>query len=166
MTVLPMLTLTEQVELLAQARADLANEKAKLDAARKAFNEQNAAVIAAVEAKMKTVAELETSVKGIELELFTASGEKKPLEGLETKLFNKVVYVPFEALGWCIVHKPEFVQIILLSDYWEKWVIKEQDKIGVVDDLKDIPAKVVKEPKATIASDLSAYLPKKEDPHE
>jgi hypothetical protein len=90
----------------------------------------------------------EQRVRELALAEHALSGDAKPAEGIQIKEFSKVVYAPNLALDWCRAHAPKYLQLDT----------KAFEKAASV--LRDLgaPVELVREPRVSIATDLSAWL--------
>jgi hypothetical protein len=92
----------------------------------------------------------EEELKATVLAIYNKTGEKKPIDKVEVKIFKKPEYDPEKVLRWCRNLAPYL--LILDKKGFEK---KAEDfKIA------GAPVEVNKEAKCIIASDLSVYLEK------
>lgn len=126
------------------ALAEAQNEVAKTPEARRvqALYETRKGITAAL-------IEAETLAKQEALAEYDETQDKRPLPGVEIKVFKVVEYEELAATMWCQSNAPTMLK--LDAKRFERFV-KE--------DILNIPAhvaKVVEEPRAQLASDLSEY---------
>lgn len=100
------------------------------------------------EAKVK-LAEAEAAAKVEALAEFDGSN-KRPLPGVEIKVFHKVYYNPKDALAWCRANAPNL--LVLDAKRFEKGISD-----GTLLDVPGAVAEIALEPRAQLASDLSEY---------
>jgi len=148
-------TLNGMVSLLAASRREFDEAKAKLDAARKLFDEQNAALIAEVSEKKNKAEVVEAELRTMAVSEFATTGEKKPHAAIEVKMFDAVVYDTAAALNWARLFMPGL--LALDSRAYEKLLKEVHNSKTLADVIKDMPGEVKEGPKATIARDLSGY---------
>lgn len=98
----------------------------------------------------------EAKVRELALAEHALTGEYRPAEGVQVKLFSKVNYQQDEAEKWCLAHAAKY--LTLDTKAFEK-------AASVLRDL-GAPVELTKEARAQIASDLSAWLTSEGDPHE
>lgn len=100
-TVTPTRTpLLEAVRNLAQARSREYAAKAALAEKRAAFDAENAALIAAEKEAKAAVTAAETTVRALAETDFNERHDKKPVPGVEIKLFKTLRYPADKALEW------------------------------------------------------------------
>lgn len=153
-----------ELELLALARSEYEEAKAKLDAARKAFDEQNAALIAEVETKRSNQETQDKIVRDLALGLFANDEIAKPIAGIEIKMVERTEFRYQDANMWAF----ENARALLALDTkaYDKLLREVRGNKTLTAVFGSMPGEVVKEAKVYIASDLSAYLPKKGESHE
>jgi len=88
------------------------------------------------------------AIKAAALAEHALSGNVKPAEGVQVKLFAKVVYEPQDVWSWCIVNAHKYLQLD----------VKAFEKAAPV--LRDLgaPVELTKEARAQIATDLGVWL--------
>lgn len=98
----------------------------------------------------------EAKVRELALDNFYVTENSRQAEGVQVKLFIKVVYVSLDAWAWCMEHATKY----LLLD------TKAFEKAAPI--LKDLgaPVTLTREPRASIGTDLSAWLTSEGDPDE
>ena len=90
----------------------------------------------------------EQRVRELALAEHALSGDANPAEGVQVKLFAKVVYEHEDAWAWCAEHALKY--LVLETKGFEK-------AASVLKDL-GAPVELVREPRVSIATDLSAWL--------
>lgn len=108
----------------------------RLEAAEDALRQQTAQV------KM-----MEGVVRQYAERLYEETGQAKPVNGIQIKVFRSLRYDQGEALTWAKQHAPELVV--------ESLDVKRFEKVATV---LGAPVVEAEEPRATIAKDLSALL--------
>ncbi len=99
----------------------------------------------------KDIADLEKRIRAEAVAGYNETGTKNPAPGVTIKLYDSPCYDTAELLGWCQQNRPGYI----LKTLDVKRVAKAAD-----DMMRDgAPMHVVEEPRATIATDLSDYLP-------
>jgi len=98
-----------------------------------------------------TVCDLEDAekeLKSVALAFYEYTGEKKPVEKVEVKIYKRLEYDPLKIETWCRTLAPYL--LILDKKTFEK----------KVDDFKKAgaPVEILEEAKCTIGTDLSMYL--------
>ena len=112
---------------------------------------ENTALIDYAAARM---AEIEAQIAAEALQNYTATGNKKPVDGVTVKVFTVLKYDLPEALDWARKNLAEALTLDRkLFETHAKGVAKTQP-VPVV--------QIVDEPRVQIASDLEHYLPKAE----
>lgn len=144
-----MSTLSDAVQRLAVARqaADLAAEVLRVK--RDQFAADNAALLATEREAKAAVTQAEADVRALGEAAYTATKEKKPIAGVEIKLFKVYTIDEEKGLAWARETK-----LCLVPERLDLEAVK---KVAVATPLPFV--KVHDEPKAQIAKDLSAYLP-------
>lgn len=100
-----------------------------------------------------TVCDLENAekeLKSASLAVYEKTGEKKPIDKVEIKIFKQLGYDPAEVLAWCRDNAPSL--LIVNKKPFEKTAVE----IGA-------PVEVIEKPKCTIGTDLSSYLNTKKE---
>lgn len=149
-------SLKTQLTELAAARQEYEQKKAELDALTNAFNDLHAELISKVD-ELNTVKKThEETCRNLGLVEYHATGEKKPIDGVEVKLWDVTLFDPIEALQWCRVNMPA---LLMLNDKAYDKVLRERaNSKNLRDALPDMPGQVAEEPKTSLARDLSQYL--------
>lgn len=153
-----------ELQLLAVARVQYDEAKARLDAARKAFDEQHAALIAEVEAKRSNQETQDRKVRELAGGHFANDGIAKPLEGIEIKMVERAEFRGEEASKWAFENARALLS--LDTKAYDKLLREVRSNKALTAVFGSMPGEVIKEAKVFIASDLSAYLPKKEESHD
>jgi len=98
----------------------------------------------------------DAKVRALALAEHALSGDTKPAEGVQVKLFGKVVYEPQDVWSWCIVNAPKY--LVLDAKAFEK----------AASVLRDLGARVelTKEARAQIATNLDVWLTNEGKPDE
>jgi alkanesulfonate monooxygenase SsuD/methylene tetrahydromethanopterin reductase-like flavin-dependent oxidoreductase (luciferase family) len=138
-------TLREQVARVADLREGLAVRRALWDAARKAFDEEHAELLAEIGERNQHLVDAEFDLRASALTVFSATEDKHPTPGVSIRVTTRVVYDRDEALAWA---KAKGVALTLDAKAFE----------GLAKHDRDLPASVVEDPQATIAKDLRAAL--------
>lgn len=94
------LSLSERLRRLAHARESFARVNGLLQQRREELELELAGAIAEATAAREQVSKLETEVRAAAEDHFKATGEKKPVPGIEVKQFTVVSYDPATALEW------------------------------------------------------------------
>ena len=94
------------------------------------------------------IGDAESRVRVLALAEHALTGEYKPAEGVQVNLFSKVVYEHEDAWAWCAEHALKY--LVLETKGFEK-------AAPVLRDL-GAPVQIEKEPRVSIATDLSAWL--------
>jgi len=139
--------LDDLVSELAQARAEAAEAHARLVALM-----ASAAIIEAQADEhfaKERVADLEDAVRKAALEEYVGSGNKHPHPAIAVRINKRLHYDVGVALKYCREHFDAAVKVMLDAKVFEK----AAPSLGL-----DF-VEVVEEPQATIASDLTDYLP-------
>lgn len=92
--------------------------------------------------------------KELALDDFYVTENRRPAEGVQVKLFSKVDYQRDEAEKWCLGHACKY--LILDARAFEK-------AAPVLRDL-GAPVQLTRDPRVSIATDLSAWLTSEGDP--
>jgi len=95
---------------------------------------------------VKAVAELESKIKGLAVSHYSETQEKKPVPGVEVKIFTVVDYDEKAAREWCFTNLRPALKL-------DKTEFEKMAKSGNVE-----IAQVRTEPRAQIASDLDKML--------
>ena len=146
--------LRERLAEVARLRREVAAHAEKLRIEQAVLDDMPQAQIVAAMREMQkgmvgALAEAETLAKQEALAEYDETQDKRPLPGVEIKVFKVVEYEELAATMWCQSNAPTMLK--LDAKRFERFV-KE--------DILNIPAhvaKVVEEPRAQLASDLSEY---------
>lgn len=140
---------------LATLRIRVADAKEALADRRAAFDAQHAGLIRDVRDLSDQLAMAEAAIKAGAVDHFIRTGEKKPCEGLEVKLFRALDYDADEATAWAKAH-PEKGLLALDRKLYEKLLklAREND----LPDWADAPGQLIDDPRAQIASDLTKIV--------
>ena len=147
--------MTDALRELAAARAELEAAKKQL-AERQATLEQVAIYHAVVLAKdwiresQEQIAELTDQVRAEALAAFQETGNKQPWPGVQIKMYSKIEFSEEEARAWCFDYAGSLLKLDTRAFQ------------RAAPALPDAPITITKEPRATIASDLSMYQKEKE----
>ncbi len=152
------LTDTRDLQRLAVLRRDLVRAKDALAVAvhkRDRTPEQQAVEQAnlALSDVRSSIKESEYIIRDTACEHWSEDGDKHPWPGVVVKMYTVVEYDPKEALAWAKVNAPSFLRL-------NKSAFEKAAKVN----LTGLVAQVKKEPRATIARDLSQYLPEPGEP--
>jgi hypothetical protein len=151
------LPLAAQVQALAAARKNYEERKAELETRRAAFEAEHATLIDQV-ATLKTALDtVEVTTRGAALDEYARTGERKPHEAVEIKLWDKADYDPAAALHWCRLFMPGL--LVLDAKAYDKLLREVSASQTLADVIRDMPGTIIQEPKASLARDLTAYLP-------
>lgn len=134
----------DAVRKLAAARDEYAARKAVVDAKRAEFEASIAEDVGALTEAKSWVDEATDEVKAVALAQYEADGTRK-FDGCEVKLFTKMDYPEDKAFAWA-----KESGLALAFDK------KAFEKIAAATPLPFVTE--VKEPRVTIASDLSAFV--------
>jgi hypothetical protein len=145
-------SLTDKVTELATAKQRQDELQAQYDAAKVAFEATHKQLLDDLAAAKQTTSTLDTEVR----ELALASGEKKPHDAVEIKTWDECEFDPTEAVNWCRLYMPALLE--LNTKAYDK-VLREVVNSKTLSGILTMPGKVVEKPKASVARDLTAYLP-------
>lgn len=156
--------LTIQARRVYAARVMVGGLEQELERAEQEFAEENADLIARLNAARAAVDAEEDAARELTVTRFVETGEKKPAPGLGIRLVKAVEYDPAQALTWA---KSTGLAIQLDRRAFEKMAVAavtpgtpSQRENGTRVYQTTIPgALVVELPQATIAEDLGAVLP-------
>jgi len=148
-----MTTLTDALRELAEARKQMiiakewTAEHLKRVKAMTAYQELATAQDSERNLKL-AIEDAESTVRELALAEHALSGNVRPAEGVQVKLFGKVVYEPQDVWSWCIVNAHKYLQLD----------VKAFEKAAPV--LRDLgaPVELTKEARVQIATDLSVWL--------
>lgn len=141
---------------LALARQQYEARRAELDAARAAFEADHAELIAEVDSLKEAETVADVDLRDEALKIYAADlDNKKPIEGVEVKLWDVMDFDRVEAETWARANMPA---LLVLDTAAYKKVLKEVKDSKILSDLIPLPGTVRLEPKVSIARDLSAYL--------
>lgn len=141
--------LDEGVPELARKRADLATLEAELANRREEWERENAQLLADVQEAKTLVAKAENNVREWVLALYRETSDKRPHAAVSIRVYKVAQYDQEQARVWAQEKRPDL--IVLDAKGYEK-VLKSDGRDP------EMPGEVVEEPRATIATDLSAYL--------
>lgn len=147
--------MTDTLRQLAAARVAMQSAKRQL-AVQEATLEQSAlyrAVVLArdwVRASQQDVDELTDQVRAEALAAFQETGNKQPWPGVQIKMYSKIEFSEEEARAWCFDYAGSLLKLDTRAFQ------------RAAPALPDAPITITKEPRATIASDLSMYQKEKE----
>lgn len=142
-----MADLNDLVSELARARVELAGVRAQLEALM-----ANDAIVEAQAYERSTkmrIAELENAIREAALKEYTENGNKRPHSAIAVRINKRLRYDVNAALEYCRKHFDAAVEVVLNTKVFEK----------AAPNLDLDFVQVVEEPQATIASDLTPYLP-------
>lgn len=145
-----MADLNDLVSELARARVELAGVRAQLEALM-----ANDAIVEAQAYERSTkmrIAELENAIREAALKEYAENGNKRPHSAIAVRINKRLRYDVNAALEYCRKHFDAAVEVVLNTKVFEK-AAKAAPNL----DLDFV--QVVEEPQATIASDLTPYLP-------
>lgn len=154
-------SLKAQLTELAQARQHYNEKKSELDALRAEFETKHADLIAEVSTLSDAQKVAEGTCRDLGLVAYFTTQNKKPVAGVEIKLWDVATFDPLEALQWCRVNMPAL--LMLNAKTYEKVLRERANSKNLRDALPDMPGSVTEEPKTSLATDLSDYLPKEEE---
>lgn len=146
--------LTALIQKVAELRNDLEDTKSLKNSAEIALEEtseyKRVQMITERASIISTgLGSVENELKFVTLAIYKETGEKKPIDKVEVKIFKRLEYDLAEVLAWCRSNAPSLLAVN--KKPFEKTAVA----IGA-------PVKVKEEAKCTIASDLSSYLTKEE----
>lgn len=147
--------LRERLAEVARLRRALADAELEAETAKEVLALTEEARLATLaeeaerEAKVK-LAEAEAAAKVEALAEYEATQVKRPMPGVEIKVFHKVYYSPKDALAWCRANAPNL--LVLDAKRFEKGISD-----GTLLDVPGAVAEIALEPRAQLASDLSEY---------
>lgn len=142
-----MADLNDLVSELARTRVELAGVRAQLEALM-----ANDAIIEAQAYERSTkmrIAELENAIRDAALKEYAENGNKRPHSAIAVRINRRLRYDVNAALEYCRKHFDAAVEVVLNTKVFEK----------AAPNLDLDFVQVVEEPQATIASDLTPYLP-------
>lgn len=142
-----MADLNDLVSELARARVELAGVRAQLEALM-----ANDAIVEAQAYERSTkmrIAELENAIREAALKEYAGNGNKRPHSAIAVRINKRLRYDVNAALEYCRKHFDAAVEVVLNTKVFEK----------AAPNLDLDFVQVVEEPQATIASDLTPYLP-------
>lgn len=142
-----MADLNDLVSELARARVELAGVRAQLEALM-----ANDAIVEAQAYERSTkmrIAELENAIRKAALKEYAENGNKRPHSAIAVRINKRLRYDVNAALEYCRKHFDAAVEVVLNTKVFEK----------AAPNLDLDFVQVVEEPQATIASDLTPYLP-------
>lgn len=137
-------TLVQLREHVRQARAAHDEVRAQYDAAFRAFKDQHERLIERVEIARVEVGHAESALRAAAEAHYTATGEKKPVDGVSIRETTTLAYVDADAIAWAKTAMPQLVA--------EQLDARAFEKIAKAAPLPFVTTTVVG--KATIASEL------------
>jgi hypothetical protein len=140
-----MTTLTEQVRKVSDTRTFQASLAAKLLEKQRAFEQENAVLIARVTDAKALVAAHEAELRTLTLRAFEQTGDKAPAPGVGIRLVKKVKYEFAQAFAWA---KVSGMALTLDAKAFEKIAVATPLPCAEIEEI----------PQATIATDLAAAL--------
>lgn len=146
-------TFEEQVKRLAELRRKEADAKEMLDLMRKSLEESKEWMRyrQILETAQHEQRMLDDQIRSLAVTNYEGSGEKHPHPAVSIRLYTKVKYDYSTAFVWSQANLPQAITLdTKLFDKHAK-AVAETAPIYFVE--------IAKEPQASIASDLSAYLP-------
>jgi len=138
-----MTELAEQIRLVRELRAGLAEEKKCLDETYKVWESENRHTIEAVECIKKDLAEEEARLRELTLAAYQETGNKKPAPGVGIRMVKNAEYNATEALTWAKKHDA----CLALDEKAYKTAL-------IAGIFADAPGKVTEEAQATISKTL------------
>jgi hypothetical protein len=138
--------LTQKVRAVQEARQDYTWAKAVVDERRAEWERENAEILEALSLHRAMVDYTEAQLRDAALAAYQETGERRPVPGVEVKVYQKLSYDESDALGWAKLHG---IAVTLDKRAFEK-IAKAQQIPGIVE--------YSEEPKATIAQDLSRVV--------
>lgn len=85
------------------------------------------------------------------MEQFQATGDKNPCPGVQIKNYKRWVYDRGQVIAWAWEHQPDCIEL--------NTSLFEKNAANYLSEGKEVPAHLEYDQRATLASDLSAYLP-------
>lgn len=148
------MTLTETLSELARARiaAEVAAEEFRVHVAAFEATVDYKRLVDAAQSTRATMMQLDTQARGLTLDAFKATGDKEPASGATVRLYKRVLYDVAQALQWCKTNAPIYVREVLDTKPFEKAAEHMH--------AADAPWTIEYDPRPTLATDLSEYLPK------
>lgn len=141
------MSLDQQVKTLFNLQSEYAQRKAELDERRKAWEAENAALIATVDQLKDGIAQCDETVREAAMKAFLDTGEKSPHPAITIKAFAEPEYEDDLAIEWAWVKAPE---VFDLNRKKYELLLKS----GL---FPDMPGAVVDVHKVTLARDLSKF---------
>lgn len=146
----PVAQLKAMLTELAAAREQAAGLKARLDQANAVWLRRNAALLDELKAAAGAVCTLEGEVRERALWIYVVlGGEKHPAPGVDVRVLQRVEYEPEQAFAWAVDNG--------LALRLDPRAFEALAKTSPLESLAEI-AKVVDQPQAIIATDLTKVL--------
>jgi hypothetical protein len=101
--------LKAQLRRVAQLRALSEDMQSGIATRRAAWEKENGMLLTEAAACRKSLAEEEGKLRGMTLDIYRATGDKKPVEGLGIKVMSGIKYDADEARGWAIRENTAFL---------------------------------------------------------
>lgn len=139
--------LIQQIQVVSSSREVKAKASEAVKSSREAWEEANKSLIAGVVAANIILDTDEARLRDMTIEVYNATGEKKPAPGVAIRELTKLTYDPLAALSWATEHK-----IALSLDKRAFEGIAKQSPLDFVASTIEI--------QATIATELPAEQPK------
>lgn len=152
---MPPIDLELQLLDVAVLRATAQQAKDKLAAERAAFEAAHAGLIGAIQTLTAALEEAESRARATALAHYAATGETRPVPGLEVKVFKALDYDPAAALAWARAH-PDKDLLALDARTYEKRI--KLARSHDLPDWRDAPGEVGDEPRVQIARDLVPFF--------
>ena len=142
---------------LALARQKHDEKKADLDEARAAWEEAHRTLIESERQLRDDAKTADDAFREAALEAYAIDPEnRKPVEGVEVKLWDAINIEASEAETWARANMPA---LLVLDDKAYKKVLKEVNASKTLSSIIAMPGMVRQEPKVSVSRDLSAYVP-------
>lgn len=135
--------LEAQIKLVRDLRKLRADVRTEFEKEMATFNKEHVDLMQAMKEAQEDLTEEEAQLRNLTLLAYTATGSKKPAEGVGIRIVKKIEFNPDDAFKWATDH-----DLCLRLD--------EHDySTGLKSGLfKDMPGRVFEEPQATISKDL------------
>lgn len=142
--------LRQQLAEVAERRANAETCASLVKTLRDDFEAEHAEVIAAAATAKAALADAEASARALIVAIYETTGSKAPAVGASVRVSTKLEYDPAEAFAKAKAMGVAVIPESLDVKAWEKIVKASPATFPFV--------RVVEQPSATLASDLSAYL--------
>jgi len=150
-------SLVTKRDALALARKTLEERKATLDSARAAWEKANRHLIEGVAQLEEDAQNADRELRDAALEVYAANlDNKKPIEGVEIKLWDVMDFDKQQAETWARTNMPA---LLALDAGAYKKLLKEVAASKTLSSLITMPGTIRQEPKVSVAIDLTFYLP-------